>query len=177
LVLGFGLAVSASATAQNLPAAFGGPELTATLRAERCETTYDDAKESAMVYDLGANVLLVDIPCRYESEREPNHRSLLFLTDDKGGRPSRVSLEHWSSQAFAPVQVVPGLEVDERRKLVLSSQHRSANKDCGSIGRWRWNGQAFEMRDYWVKPVCDGQPFDPSARGIEQFRVFPKKRG
>lgn len=49
--------------------------------------------------------------------------------------------------------------------------------DCGTVGRWAWNGRGFELKEYWSKPDCDGEPWDferDDEEAIRRWRVFPK---
>jgi hypothetical protein len=163
----------AFASAAELPEAVTGTFLRSALLNAACEADYADARDSAMVHEMSANHRLVDIPCRYEDDRNPNHRSLMFLVDLRGPEPETVALAPPDGKSAG---LVANAEVDERRKLVLSATFRSAKRDCGTIGRWRFNGTAFELRDFFVKTACDGEPFDVSNRAVEKWRVFPEKK-
>lgn len=62
---------------------------------------------------------------------------------------------------------------DPDAKTMSESYKGRGVGDCGTAGTWAWNGSEFELKAYWNKPDCDGEPFED---GDERWRVFPKPK-
>lgn len=140
-----------------------------------CEVELDEAiKDLETAGELSGGLKLVEVYCWRAAY---NFGSILFTLDPAAPEKARLlSFQTLGAKnnLISTYQLSsPGY--DEKTKI-LSSFHKGRGVgDCGSSGEWRWNGKDFELKRYWNKDECDGQPFDVEEQPA-RYLVYPPRK-
>jgi hypothetical protein len=143
-------------------------------RAE-CEIDLDEALEKAeAIGELGGGLKLVEVYCWRAAY---NSGSILFALDPAAlDRTRHLTFRSYGAKDKSVVVYQLSSPGYDGKNKTLSSFHKGRGVgDCGTSGRWRWNGKDFELRRYWNKDKCDGQVFDVDEYP-NRFLVYPPRR-
>lgn len=113
-----------------------------------------DAAESVFAWKLGADRLLVFMPC---SRGAYNFAAALFFTDAKGGSPRPVALPLPAGPRHdVPVNILTNAEFDPEKMELSEFAKARGLGDCGSQTTWAWTGTTFALLSASVQMTCAG---------------------
>jgi hypothetical protein len=140
-----------------------------------CDIELDEAignLESAGA--LSGGLHLVEVSCwraaynfgsilfAFEPSDPEKARLLSFRT--LGAKNNLISTYQLSSPSY-----------DEKTKILNTFHKGRGVGDCGASGEYRWSGKDFELKRYWNKDECDGQPFDVEEQPT-RWLVYPSRK-
>jgi hypothetical protein len=140
-----------------------------------CEVELDEAiRDLESAGELSGGLKLVEVACWRAAY---NFGSILFALDSAAPEKARLlefrTLGEKNKLISTHQLSSPGY--NEKTKI-LSSFHKGRGVgDCGSSGEWRWTGKDFELKRYWNKDKCDGQPFEVDEQPT-RYLVYPPRK-
>jgi hypothetical protein len=141
-----------------------------------CDVGLDEAlKDLEAAGDLSDGLKLVEVSCWRAAY---NFGSILFAFEPSAPDKARLLSIRTLGEKNKLISTyqLSSPSYDEKTKT-LSSFHKGRGVgDCGSSGEWRWNGKDFELKRYWNKDECDGQPFDVEEQPARWLVYPPRKK-
>ena len=145
-VLPFGPEVDTSVT---IPAA-----LVAAHRAsEDCEPLeWLASGRDSVVAVLDDGHALAVLPC---NEGAYNFAAMVYHFQDEGFSQLYFA-EYSEEQGWFATNTIVNVNFDPQSKEITTFDKGRGPGDCGSVGRWRWTGDEFLMKEYRYQAACDG---------------------
>jgi len=166
------LALLGSLPAQADPSPLPDKTVAAGMKRAKCSVPLKDAVADTDISFLTKPLKLLIVPCWRATY---NAGSIVFVFDPKKPRQAKLlRFESWDGKKFTLEYSLSNAGFDPEIQMLFTTHKGRGVGDCGNHAKWRWTGIKFEMRGYWVKPDCDGEPFDDEY-GQDKWRVFPKR--
>ena len=145
-VLPFGPEVDTSVT---IPAAL----VSAHRASEDCEPLeWLASGRDSVVAVLDDGHALAVLPC---NEGAYNFAAMVYQFQDK--RFSQLYFAEYSEdQGWYASNTIVNVNFDPQTKEITTFDKGRGPGDCGSVGRWRWTGDEFVMKEYRYQAACDG---------------------
>jgi hypothetical protein len=155
------LSICLSARADGIKVPFKLVE--AAFKTAECTNELKD-EELENVEDLGGGLKLVEVYCW----RAAYQAGSIFLVANPA-QPEKARLlrfQWWSNKRLISVYSLTEPDFDPATKTLKSFHKGRGVGDCGSIGEWTWGNGNFNLKRFWHKEPCDGQPFDDEKRWL-----------
>lgn len=122
----------------------------------------DEPREN--VEELGGGLKLVEVYCW----RAAYQAGSIFLVANPA-QPEKARLlkfQWWSNKKLNSVYSLTEPDFNPATKQLKGFHKGRGVGDCGSIGEWKWVSGNFNLKRFWHKESCDGQPFDDEKKWL-----------
>lgn len=144
------------------------------LNACEGEIDHSTSQEMSSVYPINKKQYIVEFLC-FLGAYQGNYEYFLYDQTSEKTKITPLSLAVFESNSSGKlirnnVNLVGGIPDYEPQQQVLTvlTKYRGLG-DCGSLGKYKWEGKKFKLLEYRVKEACDGTYLEPE----KYAKVYP----